>query len=273
MQPEYYEGFDEAKDGVTLAKVAQHKTQWSRYDIACVWVKTLKKVWTADFIAQSLRHTGILPFTRSTHFERNFADIEIGDCIVKSEELQQQAEQRKLRDQHRAAQAETSVTNTITPVMPLRQTHISNIARVHGDGDDENLDCIAKTHHLLDWPSSESERMKPDVWKECLSRSPQLIRRLRDVDSTELLKWFDVGAALVDHDTISAEQVGMHICRVGYIPCAVGCSLFRSLTCMYYAGVCDGILDVRWTGSPLPSNANGTNATSTIRDITQLGSN
>lgn len=64
----------------------------TRLDVAELWVRSMKRKWTHDFIMDSLRKCGIVPFTRLRHLEGNSHLVSIADCILRAEELSRQEE-------------------------------------------------------------------------------------------------------------------------------------------------------------------------------------
>ena len=208
LQPADRHGFKDIKDGVADEKIKASKgcatkMNFDRYQLAAIWVKTIKRVWTSSFIADSLRRAGVEPFTRSAHLVGNSADVEIADTIAESDELQRQAYQRQLRQQERETEA--------TDQAPIRLAQVRQIAQVYGSAEPVELadefHRVVVTHQLKEWPHTKTSRTKPQVWKICLRNSPAMISRLRQIDVDVLRGWFGIGAVVKDMDTLSPEQV------------------------------------------------------------------
>ena len=69
-----------------------------RYDIAELWIRAIRRVWTPDYVMKSLRKSGVIPFTRLRHLEGNKAMVALGDCILRAEEISRQEEAYKSRE-------------------------------------------------------------------------------------------------------------------------------------------------------------------------------
>ena len=69
-----------------------------RCDIAELWVRAIRRVWTHDYMMKSLRKSGFIPFTRLRHLEGNKAMVSLGDCILRAEEVSRQEESYKSRE-------------------------------------------------------------------------------------------------------------------------------------------------------------------------------
>lgn len=192
---------------------------FNRYDLATLWVKTIKRVWTSSFVATSFRRTGVKPFCRSAHLVGNAADVEIADTIASSDEMQRQAYQRRLRQQERETIAASSTSDT---TMPIRVSEVVAIAQVFGSADTTQLSpafkSVVDTHKLSEWPRSATSRTKPQAWNMSLRSSPALISKLRRIDVGVLRKWFDVGAVVNGFDTLTPEQVYMCTCMCCVCP-------------------------------------------------------
>ena len=211
FQPADRHGFKDIKEGVAdekikVSKGCATKMNFDRYQLAAIWVKTIKRVWTSSFVATSLRRTGVKPFTRSAHLVGNDPDVEIADTIAESDELQRQAYQRQLRQQEREADEETDRE-------PIRLAQVRQVAQVYGSAEVTELSTefrrVIVTHQMKEWPRTEASRTKPQVWKICLRNSPAMISRLRQIDADVLRGWFDIGAVVKDMDTLSPAQVNV----------------------------------------------------------------
>ena len=71
----------------------------SRLDVAELWVRSIRRIWTREFILDSLRKCGVVPFTRLRHLEGNRHLVEIADCIARAEELSRREEAYEERQQ------------------------------------------------------------------------------------------------------------------------------------------------------------------------------
>ena len=72
--------------------------QVDRYEISILWIKAMKKEWTHEFVMKSLSKSGIIPFTRLRHLEGNKCIVDVGDCILRAEEICRQEDAFKLRE-------------------------------------------------------------------------------------------------------------------------------------------------------------------------------
>ena len=68
-----------------------------RLVVAELWVRSIRRNWTRDFIMGSLRKCGVVPFTRLRHLEGNSHLVSIADCILRAEELSRQGDAYKER--------------------------------------------------------------------------------------------------------------------------------------------------------------------------------
>lgn len=199
-----------ATEKIKKSKGCANKMVFNRYDLAVLWVKSIKRIWTSSFIADSFRRTGVQPFCRSAHLVGNSADIEIADTIAESDEMQRQAHQRLLRNQERSTTPAPTEAGAYTP-MPIRLPVVTAVSQVCGGEDVSNISpaykVIVDKHKLGDWPRSEAARTNPKAWQISLRKSPELVHQLRQVDVETLRKWFGVGAVLTDMDVLSTQQV------------------------------------------------------------------
>ena len=69
-----------------------------RYDIAELWVRAMRRIWTHDYVMKSLRKSGVIPFTRLKHLEGNKSIVDVADCILRAEEICRKEESYKSRE-------------------------------------------------------------------------------------------------------------------------------------------------------------------------------
>ena len=165
---------------------------------------------------KAFRKTGILPFTRKAHLEANRADVQIGDALMKSEQMEDNRHRREdadveARGTRRRLEMDDDDVDTgvhVSPTaMPLRVAAINEISMLFGERDNADTMSKAESFGLKMWPRYEVNRTKPTVWSLCLDKSPALRSQLHRVDREALLQMHNVGVLLEeDMDNLSSAQ-------------------------------------------------------------------
>ena len=161
---------------------------------------------TPDFIAASLKKTGILPFTRSAHLEKNRADIQLGDALIAAERMLQNDRKREAES---VRVIDSPLPDNQATVSPIRLSEIGEISATFGAHEQDNDETpeAADKHGLRLWPKYDATRRSTTVWCRCFECSPQVKARFDITSRDELKKFFGVGLLLEDDiEKISAEQ-------------------------------------------------------------------
>ena len=87
----------------------------TRLDVAELWVRSIRRIWTREFILDSLKKCGVVPFTRLRHLEGNAHLVSIADCILRAEEMSRKEEAYKERQ--------------VNPSLPFE--HVEHTAHVY----------------------------------------------------------------------------------------------------------------------------------------------
>ena len=179
-----------------------------RYVIAEMWVVAIKKHWTNDFIMDSLRKCGVLPFTRVRHLEGNASLVSIADCIQRAEEMWQKRDAYAARE---AQRREKTMTQEIEVSEPLGQSDLVTIANVFGDINlADDLVATCKEYKLSHWPRTEQDRHKTSAWRHCIEHSPALRDRLVNTCEVELRQMFNIGQ-IIDCDVAKLTPEQVHV--------------------------------------------------------------
>ena len=100
----------------------------------------------------ALAKTGVLPFTRSTHLDKNRADVQIGDAIMAAEAMEEKARKREeaVADARRVVRRldMNDEGTSSSHVQPIRLAEINRISAVFGEREDTVPVNLAKPFAL-----------------------------------------------------------------------------------------------------------------------------